>query len=760
TGAGTPPAAVAADGTVRWTVTIENTGAATVTGIDLTDTLAGMSGWTITWPGTDGRLAPGQQAVATATSALTQAQVDAGVVTSVATATGQASDASEVRATATTPVTFTVPGAVTVRLEADGTHVTTAPGTPVTDGDDIAWTYTVTNTGAATLHGVTVSDDRVPATTITAPAGFTGDLAPGESVVLTATSVATFGEHPVTATVQATAGDGTATVADTDTVWYAATAAERGSVTGHVRIDTARDGLTSTAGTPATGVGVRLVDTATDDVLRTVTDAQGTYGFSGLAAGTYRVEVEQGTVTGDIVTVTVDPDGVLDGVTEVTLGGRQTVADLDFAVAVRNPALTLTVSPQASSGALAAGDQVTFTYTLTNSGDTPLTGITVPDSLDPARVSTTATWPADEGVLAAGEQATITVTYTLDQADVDAGLVTTRAHGEATDDLGTEVTSATVTAQVIVPSGAALTVTGTGALPEQIAAGEQVDWTMTIANTGATTVSAIEVTDALAGMSDYVVTWPGTPGVLAPGEEAVASATSTLTQEQVDAGTAVASVTATGSAAPDGVEVSTSVQVPVRFNVPGQVRIEVELNGSRWSEAPGLEVLDGAELVWTYRVTNIGAVTLHDVAVSDDRASGSMIQAPEGFTGDLAPGESVVLTASSVATVGVWPVSARVEAIEGTVGTQIVAADVAWYTATAVAIDPAAPAGGGGTGGSGTSSEVSASGAGATGAGTTTSQVLAVTGASVLGLAALALLVTLVGAGLVRARTLREAAER
>jgi hypothetical protein len=537
------------------------------------------------------------------------------------------------------------------------------------------------------------------------------------------------------------------------------------TISGRVLIDTDRDGLAGSDGEPAVGAAVQLVDIATDTVLMTaVTGTDGAYVLGGVGAGTYRVQVVRTSIAGTSVTPTVDPDEVLDGATEVTVGLQDSVTDLDFAFAVRNPALTLGTVGEAPSGSLAAGDTVTFTSTVTNSGDVELSGLRVQDSLP---TGGTWTWPGATGELAVGESATYTVEHVLTQAEVDAGQVSSTVQVAATDDTGEEVT-ATAAAQVLVPSGGALAVTGDGALPERIAAGERIAWTMTIRNTGAVTLDRIDVTDALAGMSDYQLTWPGRTGTLAPGEEVVATATSALTQAQVDVGTVTARVRAVGTA-PDGAQAATSADVPVRFQVPGQVRIDVELNGSHPDRSPGAQLTVGDAIAWTYRVTNTGAATLRAVTVSDDL--GTAIGAPDGFSGELAPGESAVFTARTSAAEGTWSPVIRVTATEGDTDRAVVAADTLWYTATAGSDDPGTdtptdpatdtPSDPGtdtpsdsGTTGTATVPESAAT------AGVPSSQVLAVTGASAAGVLLLALLALAVGAGLTRTRTLRGGDDR
>jgi uncharacterized repeat protein (TIGR01451 family) len=79
-----------------------------------------------------------------------------------------------------------------------------------------------------------------------------------------------------------------------------------------------------------------------------------------------------------------------------------------------------------SNGASDPGDIVTYTYVVTNTGDTQLTAVTVVDP-KPGLSAIGCNWPAAEGVLAAAGEAndsvTCTATYALTQADVDTGKV-------------------------------------------------------------------------------------------------------------------------------------------------------------------------------------------------------------------------------------------------------------------------------------------------------------------------------------------------
>ena len=76
------PAFISTVGTViTYTFTATNSGNVTLTAVSITDPRAGLSALTYTWPGTAGRLLPGQVVTATATYTTTAADVTAGTIT-------------------------------------------------------------------------------------------------------------------------------------------------------------------------------------------------------------------------------------------------------------------------------------------------------------------------------------------------------------------------------------------------------------------------------------------------------------------------------------------------------------------------------------------------------------------------------------------------------------------------------------------------------------------------------------------------------
>src|SRR5699024_2494238 len=119
-----------------------------------------------------------------ATYVLAQADVDAARVDNTATTTGTTPAGGTV--IDTDDVTVLVPAAPQIDLVKTGALAEGAAGVA---GDDVVYSFVVTNTGNVTLTDVTVADDLEGLSAIAYGAwpAATGVLAPGQSVTATAT---------------------------------------------------------------------------------------------------------------------------------------------------------------------------------------------------------------------------------------------------------------------------------------------------------------------------------------------------------------------------------------------------------------------------------------------------------------------------------------------------------------------------------------------------------------------------------------------
>jgi uncharacterized repeat protein (TIGR01451 family) len=204
--------------------------------------------------------------------------------------------------------------------------------------------------------------------------------------------------------------------------------------------------------------------------------------------------------------------------------------DDETVTADQDPSLALTksASPQAYS---AAGDQITYTFTVENDGNVTLTDVTVVDPLFGLSFG-----PID---LAPGESEVYTYTYTVTQADVDAGSIYNVATATGTDpddDPVTDEDDETVTAE----QDPSLALTKSASPQAYSAAGDQITYTFTVENDGNVTLTDVTVVDPLFGLSFG-------PVDLAPGASEVYTYTYTVTQADVDAGSIYNVATATGT---------------------------------------------------------------------------------------------------------------------------------------------------------------------------------------------------------------------
>jgi uncharacterized repeat protein (TIGR01451 family) len=205
---------------VQYLFRVTNSGNVTLTGVDLSDDLSGLSAVTFTWPtATPGTLAPGESATAIADYLLTQTDVDAGAVSNVVTATAASPATGAVSAVASN----TQPLAARPALAAVKTGVLRAPGIGQV-GDIVEYTLVATNTGNVTLTRGRLID---PLPGLSQPIidwpGTPGTLLVGQSVTGRATYPLTqadidrgFIEN--TARVGATAPGGTDVTQSTNTV--------------------------------------------------------------------------------------------------------------------------------------------------------------------------------------------------------------------------------------------------------------------------------------------------------------------------------------------------------------------------------------------------------------------------------------------------------------------------------------------------------------------------------------------------------------
>ncbi|TSD68031.1 vWA domain-containing protein [Aeromicrobium piscarium] len=635
--------------TVEYEFTITNTGSLPLTDVTLADPKPGLSDITFgTWPGTPGTLNPTQSVTATATYQLTAADIAAGNVHNLATATGQPPAGSPVsdEDPADVPLPELTPG---IELVKSGALVDGAEGKA---GDTVEYEFTVTNTGNVTLTGVTLNDPLPGLSDIafgTWP-GAAGVLNPTQSVTATATYELT------QADVNAGGVDNTATTTGTPPVGDPVNDSddERVDLASAPAINVVKsgalvDGAEGKAGDTVeyeftvTNTGnVTLAGVTLDDPLPGLSDiAFGTWpGAAGVLEPTQSVTA---TATYELTQADVNAGSVENTVTATGTppsGDPVDNEDTEIVEVTAGPSIDVV-----KSGAIAAdakaGDTVEYEFTVTNTGNVTLTGVTLDDPLPGLSDIAFGTWPGESGVLEPTQSVTATATYELTQADVNNGRVENTVTATGTPPVGDPVDNED-TEIVEVPQQSTIQIVKSGSIADDAEAGDTVEYEFTVTNTGNVTLAGVTLDDPLPGLSDIAFgTWPGAAGVLEPTQSVTATATYTLTQSDVDNGSVENTATTTG--VPPTGEPPTDEDTEI-VDVPQVPAIGIVKSGGLAADATGVP---GDTVEYSFEVTNTGNVTLREVVIADpmEGLSELAISWP-GESGVLAPGDTATATAT------------------------------------------------------------------------------------------------------------------
>ncbi|MEE4195013.1 MAG: sortase [Anaerolineae bacterium] len=615
--------------TITYSFTVTNTGNVTLTNITLSDTVGGV---TITG-GPILSLAPGasDSTTFTGTYTITQADVDAGHFYNQATVTGTDPSSNPVTDDDDhdEPIAQT-PG---IDLVKTGTLDMTivAPNTRADVGDQITYTFVVTNTGNVTLDNITI-DDAIPGVAFT---GGPITLAPGASDSTTFTAVYTLtvadldaGTFTNTATVSGDdPNDNPVTDSDPDTQTLPAVPSIQLEKTG-----TIDDTVVAPDGRVDAGDQINYVFTVTNTgnvtlTNITVSDTVGGVTVSGTIASLAPGAVDSTSITG-VYTLTqadvdagtfhneADVEGTDPNDTVVTDDDDddQTLVDVPSIDLQKDGTLDDTVI--APTGQVNAGDQINYVFTVTNTGNVTLYDITLSDTVGGVTITG---GPIASLAPGASDNTTFTGVYTLTQDDVDAGTFLNEAEVSGDDPSDNPVTDDDDDTQSFTPVPS-IDLQKTGTLDPTIVPlnsrpdeGDVINYAFRVENTGNVTLYNIVVTDTIGG-----VTITGGPiASLAPGavDDTTYTGSYTLTLADVDAGTFYNEANVSGTD-PNSTVVTDDDDDTQNLIDDGTLGIAKDVIADPAEVSPG---------VWhfTYQlyIENAGNVTLRDIQVSDDLAA-------------------------------------------------------------------------------------------------------------------------------------------
>ena len=199
-----------------------------------------------------------------------------------------------------------------------------------------------------------------------------------------------------------------------------------------------------------------------------------------------------------------------------------------------------------------AGQDIPYTITVTNTGNTTLTNVTVVDTKTGLVVNI--------GTLKPGETKTVETTYPVTQNDVDAGEVTNEASvtGESPNPGDDDPTDNDSVTTPITPAPG-ISIVKSSDKSEIRDLGETVTYTLVVTNTGNVTLTNIVVTDPLTGLNEVIET-------LAPGESVTIETTYEVTQEDLDSGSLLNVANVSGET-PDGEEIGDEDEVSIGVGI-------------------------------------------------------------------------------------------------------------------------------------------------------------------------------------------------
>ncbi|MEC0179552.1 hypothetical protein P4H83_32240 [Paenibacillus favisporus] len=554
--------------TVNYTLTVTNLSNAPITNVVVEDSLTGFS--TIV-----PFMSEGESRTFIISFTVPPEALAGSVITNVATAVP--AETGPVFATAAIIVSTIT--ALFVFKTVD--HPTAAPG------ETVHYTITVTNAGNAPLTNVRITDPLLGVDQIF------DALPPGDTIQIDAPFVipptASEGDiiHNV---VTATSDQVGPETANADVIVTGASAI---ALTKTVSPTEASPGSPVTYTFVVTNIGhTTLTDVLLSDPLLDISQDIGT-----LAIG------ESRTVTLPFI---IPPGASTDFVNTANVIGHfgpvEVTAEASASVALILPSFTLTKTVDPTEAF--PREEVFFTYTLTNTGNVPLTNIALSDPL----LAFTSTIPT----LAPGASTSGSIPFVI-PVDAAAGATFTNVLTAAPLETAAQSASATVTAL----GDPAITLTKTSSVTSA-APGETVTYTITVTNTGNMDLISVGVGDELLGLNEVIP-------VLAPGQSETFTPAFVIPPGTPD-GTIITNISTATSDQTESIEAIARVIV----NAPA-FTMSVTKTANPTSVAPGQTVQ------YTITVTNTSAGSLTNVTLIDD-----LLGIFETL-GTLAPGESRTL---------------------------------------------------------------------------------------------------------------------
>lgn len=646
--------------TISYTFTVTNTGNLTLTNVSINDPLAPVAGSLAS-------MAPGavDSGSFNASYAITQADINAGSVSNLATVTGTDPSNNSVTDQSNNGVALVtvLPGGAQIDLIKSGVFNDESNDGLAQPGETISYSFVVENTGNVTLTSVTINDPLVPVP------GSVASMAPGsvDNSTFTATYVVTQadidagmvnnlatvtgfdpGNNPVTdqsnngVPLQTALGQG----ADIELI-------KGGNFNDESNDGLAQPGETISYSFIVTNSGnVTLTSVTIDDPLTPV---------AGSVASMVPGSIDNATFTGSYAITQTDIDaGFVNNLATVTAQdpGNNPVSDQSNSGVQLQTLLGGSASinlqkfgafnDENNDGFAQAGETISYTFTVENTGNLTLANVSINDPLAPVAGSLASMAPG------AIDNGTFTATYTVTQADIDAGSVSNLATVTGTDpsnNLVTDQSNNGVPLVTDLPSDPRIDLTKAGTFNDenndgQAQVGETISYTFVVTNNGNQTLTNVSINDPLAPVAGSVASMA--PGAVDGG---TFTASYTLVQADIDAGEVSNIATVTGSDPGNNpVTDQSNNGVALIINLPGDASIDLVKSGQFNDENNDGFAQVGETIGYSFEVINTGVQTLANISIDDPLApvQGTLASLAAGASDTNTFTASYVLTQSDI----------------------------------------------------------------------------------------------------------------
>jgi gliding motility-associated-like protein/uncharacterized repeat protein (TIGR01451 family) len=288
----------------------------------------------------------------------------------------------------------------------------------------------------------------------------------------------------------------------------------------------------------------------------------------------------------------------------------------------------------------ALGNTVSFTITLANTGNVPITGIMLNDPQADTGPTLVSGDVGSDNVMGIGETWEYAVTSTIVQGDLDAGELVNTVTASGTPAQGTlaVVSDVVLVPAAIFPDWVMVKVATTTSYDSP---GDALNYLILLTNTGNETITAVTVSDTKATTGPtYSSGDVDTDNVLDPGETWTYNASYQTTQADVDNGTVSNTADATGTPAQGSLHnVSASATVSATLN-PAWTMNQVV--------TPLSYSMPGNTIQYQATLANTGNVSLNSVILNESKVTSAITLQSGDLDSDLVldVGESWVYSAS------------------------------------------------------------------------------------------------------------------